>query len=91
MDSIIQEWVEGLVSDEELAGAAQKYPYCTPTTKEAYYYRKVFCEIFGEHRQEIIPAYWQPKWNKDGKEVSEYIDPSARVLSIYQEKQTTSE
>jgi hypothetical protein len=31
----------------------------------------------------IIPDYWQPKWNKQGQEVTEYIDPSARVLSIY--------
>ena len=28
-------------------------------------------------------GYWQPKWNKQGQEVTEYIDPSARVLSIY--------
>ena len=58
------------------------YPYCTPTTKEAYYYRKVFCEIFGELRQNIIPGYWQPKWSADGV-VKEYIDPSARTLNVY--------
>jgi asparagine synthase (glutamine-hydrolysing) len=80
---IIQEWVEDKVTDEELAGAKEKYPHCSPTTKEAYYYRKIFCEIFGEERQQIIPGYWQPKWSADGKEISEYIDPSARVLSIY--------
>jgi asparagine synthase (glutamine-hydrolysing) len=81
---IIQEWVEDKVTDEELLNAREKYPYCTPTTKEAYYYRKIFCEIFGEERQEIIPGYWQPKWSADGKEVSGYIDPSARILTIYQ-------
>lgn len=80
---IIQEWIEDKVTDEELASAGEKYPFCTPQTKEAYYYRKVFCEIFGEHRQNIIPGYWQPKWNKDGKEVKEYIDPSARTLEVY--------
>jgi asparagine synthase (glutamine-hydrolysing) len=80
---IIQEWVEDKVSDAELAGAAEKYPYCTPKTKEAYYYRRVFCEIFGENRQEVIPGYWQPKWDSHGKEITEYIDPSARVLNIY--------
>lgn len=80
---IIQEWVEDKVTDEELAGASEKYPYCTPRTKEALYYRRVFCDIFGEDRQEIIPGYWQPKWSADKKEVVEYIDPSARVLGVY--------
>lgn len=80
---IIQDWVSDKVSDEEMAGAKRKYPYCTPVTKEAYYYRKLFCDIFGESRQEILPDYWQPKWTADGKEVSGYVDPSARVLDIY--------
>ena len=80
---IIQEHVEPLISDEEFATAATRYPYCTPQTKEAFYYRKVFCQIFGEDRQEVIPGYWQPKWNKQGQEVTEYIDPSARVLDVY--------
>jgi len=81
--SIIQEFVEDKVTDEELASAATRFPYCTPQTKEAFYYRKIFCDVFGEERQEIIPGFWQPKWNKQGQEVTEYIDPSARVLSIY--------
>jgi len=80
---IIQEHVEPLISDEEFTTASVRYPYCTPQTKEAFYYRKVFCQIFGEDRQEIIPGYWQPKWNKQGQEVTEYIDPSARVLCVY--------
>lgn len=80
--SIIQEWVEDKVTDEELEGASTIYPYCTPVTKEAYYYRKVFCELFGEHRQTVIPGYWQPKWSASGV-VKEYMDPSARVLGVY--------
>jgi asparagine synthase (glutamine-hydrolysing) len=80
---IIQDWVEDKVTYEELAGAAEKYPYCTPQTKEGYYYRRIFCEVFGEERQTIIPGFWQPKWSADGKEVIEYMDPSARVLSVY--------
>jgi len=83
---IIQDWVADKVTDEELAAAEQTYPYCTPTTKEAYYYRKVFCAYFGEHRQSVIPGYWQPKWSANGQEVKGYIDPSARVLSVYSGK-----
>jgi asparagine synthase (glutamine-hydrolysing) len=80
---IIQEHVETLISDEEFSTATLRYPYCTPQTKEAFYYRKVFCQIFSKDRQDIIPGYWQPKWDKQGQEVTEYIDPSARVLGIY--------
>lgn len=80
---IIQDFVSLKVTDEEMAGAAKKYPYCTPQTKEAYYYRRIFCEVFGEERQGIVPGYWQPRWSADGKEVTGYIDPSARVLSVY--------
>ena len=83
---IIQEWVEDKVTDDEMSGAGEVYPYCTPTTKEAYYYRKLFCEFFGEQRQKVIPGYWQPKWSSDGSVVKEYVDPSARILSIYQSK-----
>jgi asparagine synthase (glutamine-hydrolysing) len=81
---IIQEWVDDKVTDAELASAAETYPYCTPSTKEAYYYRKVFCQWFGAHRQEVIPGYWQPKWSANGVEVKGYIDPSARVLDVYE-------
>jgi asparagine synthase (glutamine-hydrolysing) len=80
---MIQEWVEARVTDEEMAAAAEEYPYCTPKTKEALYYRKRFCGFFGKERQTILPGYWQPKWSSDGTEVMEYMDPSARVLGVY--------
>lgn len=78
---IIQDYVEDKVTDEELNN--NKFTYCTPKTKEAYYYRKIFCELFGEHRQTVLPNYWQPKWTADGKEVTDYVDPSARTLNVY--------
>ena len=77
--------MEDKVTDEELSTAATMYPHCPPTTKEAYYYRRLFCESVGANRQTIIPAYWQPKWSADGKEVTEYVDPSARTLDVYSE------
>ena len=78
---IIQEWVQTKVTDEELFHAETIYPYCTPVTKEAYYYRKVFSEIFC-NREQVIPGFWQPKWSADGV-VTKYIDPSARILNVY--------
>ena len=52
-------------------------------TKEAQYYMYKFIEYFGINRISCIPHYWQPKWDKDGNEVTSYVDPSARTLSIY--------
>ena len=52
-------------------------------TKESQYYMYKFIEYFGANRVNIIPHYWQPKWDKDGNEVITYVDPSARTLSIY--------
>jgi len=80
---IIQDFIKDKVTDEEMTGAAEKYPYQTPSTREGYFYRKIFCEIFGEGRQDIIPGYWQAKWSADGNEVTSYVDPSARTLSVY--------
>jgi asparagine synthase (glutamine-hydrolysing) len=85
---MIQAWVEDKVTAEEMAEAAITYPHCTPQTKEAYYYRKVFCSVFGEARQSILPGYWQPRWNAEGKEVVGYVDPSARTLSVYSVRST---
>ena len=36
---IIDEIVQDKVQDEDLETAYEKYPHCTPKTKEAYYYR----------------------------------------------------
>jgi len=49
-----------------------------PPTKEAQYYLYKFIEYFGKHRVSILPHYWQPKWTNN-----KFIDPSARVLSVY--------
>ena len=78
---MIQDFVETKVTAEELQNAVTLFPYCTPTTKEAYYYRSIFESLF-PGRADIIPGFWQPKWSADG-EVKEYIDPSARVLGVY--------
>jgi asparagine synthase (glutamine-hydrolysing) len=79
--TVIQEWVSDRVTDEEMDKAALRFPYCSPTTKEAYYYRALFCDMFGEERQGIIPGYWQPKWTANGV-CTGYVDPSARTLNI---------
>jgi asparagine synthase (glutamine-hydrolysing) len=72
---IIQEHIESILTDEDKI-KAKNYP-----SIEAYYYKKIFIEYFGENNLNVLPHYWQPKWiNKNG-----YVDPSARSLDIYNE------
>lgn len=44
-------------------------------TKETYYYKNKFKELFGDNEQ-ILPRYWLPNWTNTK-------DPSARTLEIY--------
>jgi asparagine synthase (glutamine-hydrolysing) len=73
---IIQDHIKTLVTEEEF-----KTKPLGPTI-EAHYYKKVFIEFFGKKRLDILPCYWQPKWNSSGI-LDEYIDPSARTLNVY--------
>ena len=82
---IIQRMVGGLVSEEDLAEAAKKYPVNTPTTAEMYYYRTIFEEFYGGVGMETVsvPAFWMPRW-------SDTTDPSARTLGKLLEELTPS-
>jgi asparagine synthase (glutamine-hydrolysing) len=73
---IIQDHIKTLVSEKEF-----KENPLGPTI-EAHYYKKVFIKFFGEKRLDILPDYWQPRWNADGK-LNKYVDPSARTLNVY--------
>jgi asparagine synthase (glutamine-hydrolysing) len=72
-------YIDIAVSDEEFALSSIKYPYNTPQTKEALYYRNIFTELYPiDNIDKIIPHYWLPKWQGD------ISDPSATVLKCYQ-------
>jgi asparagine synthase (glutamine-hydrolysing) len=75
---IIQEHIDTLISDKEFAANKK-----TCVTKEQYYYQKIFCEIYGEARLNIITHMWMPKWDDKGNKITGYVDPSARTLSAY--------
>jgi len=72
---IIQEHVDGLVSDEEFAQKSVKMTP-QPRLKESYYYRTIF-DKFYPGRANTIPYYWMPRWTE------EQNDPSARRLKVY--------
>ncbi|XP_048504777.1 asparagine synthetase [glutamine-hydrolyzing] isoform X2 [Athalia rosae] len=74
---IVQDIVEDRVDDKELDEAAVAYPHCTPKTKEALYYRKVFEAHYKGQAKDLIPYFWMPRW------VQGVTDPSARFIAHY--------
>ena len=84
----IQEHVDSEVSDDEFKTRTQLEEFSDCTTKEQYYYKKLYCDFFGKERLSLIPHYWQAKFKQDGSIVDfnktyEYTDPSARTLQVY--------
>ena len=75
---IIKDYVDTKVSDEEFAQAKSNDLLGGPPTKEAYYYKKLFIDKYGAQNLHLTPYQWLPKWCGD------VVDPSARVLQIYQ-------
>jgi asparagine synthase (glutamine-hydrolysing) len=72
-------YINQAVSDEQLGDASIKYPYNTPQTKEALYYRDIFSELYPiKNIDQVIPHYWLPKWQGNVQ------DPSATVLKCHQ-------
>jgi len=63
-DGVGYGWIDGLkahaeqaVSDREFAAAATRYPHNTPTTKEAYLYRRIFEKFYpGQACAETVPG-----------------------------------
>ena len=67
-----------LITADEL-DISNNFTSCKPLTKEAYYYRQVFTDLYSNKFGNIIPSFWVPKW-------SNTTDPSARSLKIYSNK-----
>ena len=63
-DGVGYGWIDALrdtaherVSDQQFADAAFRFPHNTPATKEAYWYRSMFEEIFpGEEAAKLVPG-----------------------------------
>lgn len=75
---MIQEFVDTKVTDVEFEVGKSHFKFQSPKTKEAYYYRKLFSEYYGDACDQLTPYQWLPKWCGD------VVDPSARVLDIYE-------
>ena len=72
---LLQNHIQSLVLDDAMANAAELYPYNTPKSKEAFYYRQIFEELF-PGQSHYIPYYWKAAWNNS-------TDPSQRTWGNY--------
>ena len=82
-DGVGYNWIDQLighcsskVSDAQLEGAAAEFPYNTPTTKEAYFYRTIFNTYFPQVSAAQTVRKWIPKWQENQ-------DPSGRANAAH--------
>lgn len=87
-DGVGYNWIDGLieycsqqVTDEELASAEERFPYNTPATKEAYFYRAVFHKHFPQRSAAQTVRKWIPKWQENP-------DPSGRANAAHVQADT---
>lgn len=84
-DGVGYSWIDGMkehsskvVSDEDFAKRAERFPEQTPDTKEAYWIRDLFQQSFPEPAVISTVRKWIPK-----SEWGVSSDPSGRAVSIH--------
>ena len=98
-DGVGYSWIDTLkkitserVTDEQLANAAYRFPINTPTTKEEYYYRAIFSELFpGDEAARCVPFEKSVacstavalEWDEAFKKMQ---DPSGRAVQSVHEQ-----
>lgn len=82
-DGVGYNWIDQLieyctmqVTDAQLEAAAEIFPYNTPTTKEAYYYRSIFHKYYPQLSAAQTVRKWIPKWQENQ-------DPSGRANAAH--------
>ncbi|MCL9808851.1 asparagine synthase B [Flavobacterium luminosum] len=82
-DGVGYSWIDTLidycasqVTDEQLQKAVDLFPYNTPTTKEAYYYRSIFHKFYPQESAAQTVRKWIPKWQAN-------TDPSGRANAAH--------
>ncbi|MCB0443154.1 MAG: asparagine synthase B [Flavobacterium sp.] len=81
IDTLI-DYCSGQVTDEEFEKAAELYPYNTPVTKEAFFYRSIFHKHFPQVAAAQTVRKWIPKWQENQ-------DPSGRANAAHVKADTT--
>ncbi|MDI5898461.1 asparagine synthase B [Flavobacterium yafengii] len=87
-DGVGYNWIDKLidycatqVTDEQLAGAAAEFPYNSPATKEAYFYRSIFNKHYPQVSAAQTVRKWIPKWQENQ-------DPSGRANAAHVQADT---
>jgi asparagine synthase (glutamine-hydrolysing) len=80
IDQLI-EYCSSQVTDEQLAGAAAEFPYNSPATKEAYFYRSIFNKYYPQVSAAQTVRKWIPKWQENQ-------DPSGRANAAHVQADT---
>ena len=80
IDTLI-EYCAGQVTDDELESAEERFPYNTPATKEAYFYRTLFHKHFPQVSAAQTVRRWIPKWQENS-------DPSGRANAAHVQADT---
>ncbi|MGZ9734027.1 asparagine synthase B [Flavobacterium sp. GNP002] len=87
-DGVGYNWIDQLieycatqVTDEQLAGAAGEFPYNSPATKEAYFYRSIFNKYYPQVSAAQTVRKWIPKWQEN-------LDPSGRANAAHVQADT---
>lgn len=82
-DGVGYSWIDTLIStasdsvtDEQFETRAERWPENTPLTKEAYFYRSVFDELFHHGLAKDTVAAWVPTWGASK-------DPSGRAQKFH--------
>jgi asparagine synthase (glutamine-hydrolysing) len=88
-DGVGYNWIDTLidycasqVSDADFAKARELYPYNTPATKEAFFYRTLFHKHFPQVAAAQTVRKWIPKWQENQ-------DPSGRANAAHVQADTT--
>lgn len=87
-DGVGYNWIDTLidycsaqVTDAQMERAAELFPYNTPATKEAYFYRTLFHKHFPQMSAAQTVRKWIPKWQENQ-------DPSGRANAAHVQADT---
>ncbi|RZK04360.1 MAG: asparagine synthase B [Flavobacterium sp.] len=80
IDQLI-EYCSSQVSDLQMDEAKERFPYNTPTTKEAYFYRDIFHKYYPQVSAAQTVRKWIPKWQEN-------LDPSGRANAAHVQADT---
>ncbi len=95
-DGVGYSWIDSLkanaekkVSNEDLKNAKRKFPINTPSTKEGYFYRHIFTDLFPSNEAALTIeagpsiACSSPIAFKWSKEFEKMDDPSGRAVKVH--------